>query len=54
MTQVFHLFAAAFSGPVTFVMTAIDGGLLPDTFTLALSDGYAITGTVPISSIVIQ
>jgi hypothetical protein len=32
--------------PATFTMLGTDNGVLPGVFTLALSDGYAITGTL--------
>jgi hypothetical protein len=32
--------------PVTFTMVAVDNGLLPGVFTVMLSDGYAVSGTL--------
>jgi hypothetical protein len=40
--------------PVTFVMTAIDNGLLPGVFSLALSDGYAVSGPLTSGSVQLQ
>jgi hypothetical protein len=37
--------------PVTFVMVVVDNGSQPGAFSLALSDGYAITGTLLSGSI---
>jgi hypothetical protein len=37
--------------PVTFTMLGVDNGVLPGVFTLALSDGYALTGTLLSGSI---
>jgi hypothetical protein len=36
---------------VTFTMVAVDGGLAPGTFTLVLSDGYQISGSLVSGSI---
>ena len=37
--------------PVTFAMVAVDNAALPGLFSLAMSDGYAITGTLLSGSI---
>jgi hypothetical protein len=37
--------------PVTFTMLGVDNGSLPGFFSLVLSDGYAISGTLPSGSI---
>jgi len=40
--------------PVTFTMVAVDDGSLPGVFSLTLSDGYAISGTLLSGSIQLQ
>ncbi len=40
--------------PVTFTVVGVDNGVLPGVFTLALSDGYAISGTLLNGSIQLQ
>jgi hypothetical protein len=37
--------------PVTFTMLGLDNGVVPGVFTLALSDGYAVSGTLLSGSI---
>jgi hypothetical protein len=37
--------------PVSFTMVGVDNGLLPGVFSLVLSDGYAVTGTLLSGSI---
>jgi hypothetical protein len=37
--------------PVTFMMFAVDNGLLPGIFSLSLSDGYSVTGSLLSGSI---
>jgi hypothetical protein len=40
--------------PVSFTMVGVDNGILPGLFSLVLSDGYAITGTLLSGSIQLQ
>jgi hypothetical protein len=40
--------------PVSFTMVGVDNGILPGLFSLVLSDGYAISGTLLSGSIQLQ
>lgn len=40
--------------PVTFILVAIDNGLLPGVFSLTLSDGYAVGGLLVSGSVQLQ